>query len=84
MIACRRIVAKQRRRFILIHDQDVEVAVIVEVAEGATPAYVALIKGGLRAFREFVEGSVSPVTEGMRGPLRGYVGRTVFKLSNLP
>ena len=34
--------AQQRGRFTLIHDQDVEVPIVIEVAEGAAAAGVGL------------------------------------------
>ena len=80
MIARWRIVAKQRRRFILIHNQNVEVAVVVEVAERATPAHVALIERGLRAIRYFFKCSVSPVTEDNSRSFARVLGENRFKL----
>src|ERR1019366_7856772 len=39
------VVAQQRGRLIAVHDENVEVAVIVEVAEGASAAHVARCNG---------------------------------------
>ena len=36
------IVAQQRRRFIQVHDQDIEIAIVIEIAKGASAAGVQL------------------------------------------
>src|SRR6476646_373373 len=38
MVVTAHVIAQQRRRLIVIHDDDVHVAVVIEVAESAAPA----------------------------------------------
>jgi hypothetical protein len=62
-IGGRSIVAQQRRRLILIHDHDVEVTVVIEVAKGAAAAYMVRGNRRLRRVVEFDEGAVTLVAK---------------------
>ncbi len=62
VVAFRRVVAQQRRRLVLVHDENVEIAVVVEIAKGAAAAGVMLIECGTgQAVQDPREGAVAIV-----------------------
>src|SRR5580698_1337850 len=63
VVVGRSVIAQERGRLILIHDENVEVAVIVEVAECATAADVAGVEGGLGLFGDLYECSVTEIAK---------------------
>ena len=65
------VVAQQRRRLILIHHQDVEIAVVVEVAKSAAAAHVASIDRGSGIFAQFEKMPIRQIAKDDGGTFGG-------------
>jgi hypothetical protein len=61
MIACWNVIAQQGGRLVPIHDEDIEVTVVVEVAEGTATADVPRRNGRPGFVAQFDGGSVLPL-----------------------
>src|SRR5450631_1306994 len=57
------VVAQQRGRLIAVHDENVEIAVIVEIAEGTPPAHMWRRDRGSGLFSEFDKSPISLAAE---------------------
>src|ERR1700690_524148 len=57
------IVAKERGRLVQVDDQDVEIAVVVKIAERASAAAVNIRERGPGLFAEFLERPVSQISK---------------------
>jgi len=73
MIARWGIVAQQGGRLIPVHDENVQVPIIVEVAEGASAAHVARIDGGTGLIPKLPKSSILLVAENDARAARGYL-----------
>src|SRR5690242_14180252 len=62
MIACGRIVSQQRRRFVAVHHQNIDVAIIIEVAERSPATGMARGNAWACLIAEFHEGSVTLIS----------------------
>src|SRR5690348_5047134 len=63
VITALHVIAKERRRLVHVDDQDVEIAVVIEVPEGAA---TAAVRGGdtwAGFFDQLFEGSVAKISE---------------------
>ena len=74
VVARRSIVAQQRRRLILVHDQHVQVSVVVEVAKGTTTADVPSRNSCAGFFAQLDNFPFPWLRKTMRGPRLGYLG----------
>ena len=74
MIAWRSVIAQQCGRFVPVHDEDVEVAVVVKVAEGTTSADMARCDGWTRFVAEFNESPISLIAKDEAWIPRGIFG----------
>ena len=61
------VVPQQRRRFVHVDDDHVHVAIVVEIAECATPARVRRRHAGARFLDELLEPAVAEVAEDQTG-----------------
>src|SRR3984885_2666358 len=78
MIAGGSVVAQQSGRFIAVHDENVEVAVVVEVAERAAAADVARCDGRTALIAELYKSSIALVAKDKAG-----IARRIFVIDAL-
>ena len=57
------VVPEQRGRFVEVDDEDVDIAVVVEIAEGAAPAALAVVNCSPGLAKQLLEPSVPEVAE---------------------
>ncbi len=74
MAVARDVVAQQRRRLVHVHHDDVDVAVVVEIPEGAATARVRRGHAGSRFVDQLLEPAVTQIAEHQPGCPEG-VGR---------
>src|ERR1035438_5029948 len=79
MIAGGSVIAQKRRGLIAVHDENVEVAIVVEVAEGASAAHVARCNGGTGLIAQFEESSIALVAEYQTRIAGGILGVDFFR-----
>src|ERR1035437_198624 len=72
------VIAQQRRRLVEIHHQDVDVAVVIEIAESHSPAAMRLGDAGPRQVAQFFEFAVSQIAKNHAGRLVGGIRRLLF------
>src|SRR5438132_10593699 len=82
MIASRHVVAQQGRWLITIHDQDVEVAIVIKVAEGGTATDMTCGDVRARLISKLGEGSVALITENQTWVARRILGIHSLKLGS--
>ena len=74
------VVAKERRRLIHVHDEDVDVAIVVEIAKGHAAAGVDFGNAGAGLFEQFFEFAAAQIPEHHVGRLVGGIGEFLFHL----
>jgi hypothetical protein len=74
MVAGRSVVAQQRRRFIDVHDQDIHIAIVVEVAEGNAAAAVAGDDTGTSFRTQLSEGALASIAKQDAGSAESVLG----------
>ena len=80
VVAGRSVVAQQRRRLVDVHDQDIHIAVVVEVAKGNAAAAVAGNDTWTSLRTHFGEGAVTPIAKKDAGRAQRVPGRDAIQL----
>ena len=82
VIAGRSIVSQQRRRLILIHDQNIHITVVVKIAKGASPTDMSRRNSGAGLFAELHKLPVSLIAkhEAWPAPRKLGVNRFQFRI----
>jgi hypothetical protein len=78
VIGAAHVVAQQRGRLVQIHDQDIDVAIVIEIAEGHAAAGMRLGDAGPRQVAQFFEFAVSQIAKNHAGRFVGRVGRLLL------
>src|ERR1035438_3874856 len=75
----RRVISQERWRLVLVHHKNVEISIVVEIAEGATAAHMTRGDCGIGGVVEFEKCSVSLITEDDPRTASGILGVDRFE-----